>query len=116
MRRESLQHVAGSYFDAAIWVRNMLQALLVVCFNIEIQLRDVSQAPLLYTPQRGVQWKRGVVIHMMLYTMLLYTTTPIRCTPLPLHPPVMNTHLCRSEARCTIPGHEWLKASSHISC
>ena len=41
--------------------------------------------------QRGVQWKHGVVIYMMLYTSLLYHTTPIRCTPLPLHPPVMNT-------------------------
>ena len=37
--------------------------------------------------QRGVQWKQGVVIYMMLYTSLLYDTTPIHCTPLPLHPP-----------------------------
>ena len=29
----------------------------------------------------------------MLYTSLLYNTTPIHCTPLPLHPPVMNTQL-----------------------
>ena len=43
--------------------------------------------------QRGVQWKQGVVIHMMLYTSLLYITTQIHCTPLPLHPPVMNTHI-----------------------
>ena len=41
--------------------------------------------------QRGVQWKQGVVICMMLYTSLFYNTTPIHCTPLPLHPPVMNT-------------------------
>ena len=26
-------------------------------------------------------------------TSLLYNTTPIHCTPLPLHPPVMNTHI-----------------------
>ena len=39
----------------------------------------------------GVQWKQGVVVYMMLYTSLLYDTTPIRCTPFPLHPPVMNT-------------------------
>ena len=32
--------------------------------------------------QRGVQWKQGVVICMMLYTSLLYHTTPIHCTPL----------------------------------
>ena len=41
--------------------------------------------------QRGVQWKQGVVIRMVLDTSLLYTATPIYCTPLPLHPPVMNT-------------------------
>ena len=41
--------------------------------------------------QRGVQWKQAVVIYMMLYTSLLYDTTPIHCTPLPLHPPVMHT-------------------------
>ena len=39
-----------------------------------------------------VQWQQGVVIYMMLYTSLLYDTTPIRC-PLRLHPPVMNTQL-----------------------
>ena len=38
--------------------------------------------------QGGVQWKQGVVV---LYTCLPYNTTPIHCTPLPLHPPVMNT-------------------------
>ena len=37
--------------------------------------------------QRGVQWKQGVVIYMLLYTSLLYNTTPIHaprshCTPL----------------------------------
>ena len=36
--------------------------------------------------QRGVQWKQGVVISMRLYTTLLYNTTPIHYTPLPLHP------------------------------
>ena len=43
--------------------------------------------------QWGVQWKQGVMIYMMLYTSLFYNTTPIYCTPLPLHPPVMNTQL-----------------------
>ena len=43
--------------------------------------------------QRGVQWNQGVVICMMLYTCLLCNTTPIHCTPLPLHPPVMNTRI-----------------------
>ena len=39
---------------------------------------------------------------MMLYTSLLYNTTPIHCTPLPLHAPVINTqvHLAhRGEGR-----------------
>ena len=48
--------------------------------------------PRLKIHQRGVQWKQGVVIDMMLYTSLLYNTTPIHCTPLPLHHHVMNTH------------------------
>ena len=41
--------------------------------------------------KRGVQWKQGVGIYMMLCTSLLHTTTPIHCTPLPLHPTVMNS-------------------------
>ena len=41
--------------------------------------------------QRGVQWKQGVVICMLLDTSLLYKTTPIRCTPPHCTPPVMNT-------------------------
>ena len=44
-----------------------------------------------YILQRGVQWKQGVVICMVLYTILLYDTTPIHCTPLRLQPPVINT-------------------------
>ena len=39
--------------------------------------------PIVYIPQMGVQWKQGVVIHMMLYTSLWYNTTPpSHCTPL----------------------------------
>ena len=41
--------------------------------------------------QMGVQWKQGVVVYMMLYTSLLHDTTPMHCTPLPVHSPVMNT-------------------------
>ena len=41
----------------------------------------------------GAQLKQGVVIYKMFYTSLLYITTPIHCTPLPLHPPVTNTQL-----------------------
>ena len=54
-------------------------------------LRGIASSFRLYIPQRGVQWKQDVVICMLLYTSLLYTTTPIHCTPLPLHPPAMNT-------------------------
>ena len=39
---------------------------------------------------KGVQWKQGVVIHMTLYTSLLHNTTPIHCTPDPLHPPLQS--------------------------
>ena len=41
--------------------------------------------------QRGVQWKRGVVICMVLYASLLCSPTPIHCAPDPLHPPLLNT-------------------------
>ena len=50
--------------------------------------RDVTS--FVYIPQRGVQWKQGVVICMTLYTSLLYNTTPIHCTPDPLHPPLQS--------------------------
>ena len=53
--------------------------------------------------QRGVQWKQGVVICMLLCTSLLYKTTPIHCTPLPLHPPLMNTHLFPCIHNCSCP-------------
>ena len=51
----------------------------------------VEASARLYILQRGVQWKQDVVIRMLLYTILLYNTSPIHCTPLPLHPPLMNT-------------------------
>ena len=44
----------------------------------------------LYILQRGVQWKQGVVICMVLYASLLCNTTPIHCTPHPLHPPLQS--------------------------
>ena len=43
---------------------------------------------------RGVQWKQGVLVYMILYAVPLYNTTPMHCTPLRLHPPLMNTHSC----------------------
>ena len=40
---------------------------------------EPSKAPGVYILQRGVQWKQGVVNYMMIYTILLYNTTPILC-------------------------------------
>ena len=69
-----------SYIVFILFVRltstNVLDCVCLVLFKIH---------------QRGVQWKQGVVIYIMLYTSSLYSTTPIHCTSLPLHPPVMNT-------------------------
>ena len=57
---------------------------------------------IVYIPQRGVQWKQGVVIYMMLHTSLLHHTTPIRCTPLRVPPPVMNTQNCADSSAAWI--------------
>ena len=48
-----------------------------------------------YILQRGVQWKHGVVIGMVLCTILLYNATPIHCTPLPLHPPLQSIQVVK---------------------
>ena len=48
---------------------------------------------------KGGAVEQGVVMYMMLYTSLLYNTTPIHCTPLRLHPLVMNAHFCTVLAR-----------------
>ena len=60
----------------------------------------------LHSAKGGVQWKQGVVTCMTLYTSLLYSTTPSHCTPLPLHPPVINTQLC--------PVHRYIKVSPEL--
>ena len=53
----------------------------------------------LYILQRGVQWKEGVVICMVLYSILLYNTTPIHCNPDPLHPPLQSVQALRPALR-----------------
>ena len=58
----------------------------------------------IYILQRGVQWKQGVVICMVLYTIWLYNTTPIHCTPLRLHPPLMKTQARRPARICLTDG------------
>ena len=57
--------------------------------------RDGSLSLVVYIPQRGVQWKQGVVVYIILKAVLLYNTTQIHCAPLPLHPPVTNTQVAR---------------------
>ena len=52
---------------------------------------------------KGVQWKQGVVIYLMSYISLLDNTPPIHCTPLPLHPPVMNTQAPRTPSMTRMP-------------
>ena len=84
-----------THIHICIRTHNTLQALLVVYVSVEIIVHNNYVASLstsFYILQRGVQWKQGVVIRMLLYTILLCNTTPIHYTPLPLHPPVMNTH------------------------
>ena len=71
------------------------------CVDAIMALDEESRQARLKIHQRGVQWKKGVVICMLLYTTLSYNTTPIRCTPLPLHPPVMNTQRRRLRRRKT---------------
>ena len=56
-------------------------------------LFSLQNAPF-HIPQRGVEWKQGVVIYIMLYTSLLYNTTPIHFTPDPLHPPLQSIQKC----------------------
>ena len=51
----------------------------------------------LYILQRGVQRKQGVVNYMMLFTILLYNTTTVHCTPHPLHPPLQSIQIGVSE-------------------
>ena len=46
--------------------------------------------PAVYIPQRGVQWKQGVVMYMTLCASLLHNTTQIHGTPDPLHPPLQS--------------------------
>ena len=89
---------------------NYLVWLLVIVNVVILLLMDVGRSPpcllsgavsdtfgkikvgQLKIHQRGVQWKQGVVMCVLLCTTLLCNTTPIHFTPLRLHPPLMNTH------------------------
>ena len=72
----------------------MMQLIYLISYASTHRL--ISRTPRLdlagpvYILHRGVQWKQGVVIYMTLCTSLLYNTTPIHCTPDPLHPPLQS--------------------------
>ena len=53
--------------------------------------------------RRGVQWKQGVVVYIMLKAVLLYNTTPIQCTPLRLHPPPTAPHFDKYPGAASAP-------------
>ena len=80
----------------------------IVCFDPVRQARLPDAKSPRFAPlrpqavkihQRGVQWKQGVVVYIILQAVLLYNTTPIHCTPLRLHPPLMNTPAGRPATR-----------------
>ena len=57
----------------------------IVPFQQHSAKLSIKPVPI-YILQRGVQWKQGVVICMMLYTSLLCNTTHIHCTPCDEYP------------------------------
>ena len=65
-------------------------------------LGRLRQPPAVKIQQRGVQWKQGVVIYIMSCTVSLHNANPIHCTPLPLHPPLLNTQWDERAARARI--------------
>ena len=66
--------------------------------------------------QRGVQWKQGVVIYMMLFISLFYNATPIHCTLLRLHPPLMNTQRSSAARACQKLGQSPLHRRCVFTC
>ena len=60
-----------------------------------------------------MQWKQGVVVHIISQAVLLYNTTPIHCTPLPLHPPVMNIQSFLSRDCASLDAFCWV---SYLWC
>ena len=84
-------HVSTNHFEILREMSGLIQ--LVVCFVELGPLDSICWTASLASPtyqgiyilQKGVQWKQGVVICMVWYTIWLYDTTPIHCTPLPLH-------------------------------
>ena len=89
----------------------------VYCHTSKSQFSSPGFAPPsggVYILQRGVQWKRGVVFCTMLCTSLLYNTTPIHCTPLPLHPPLQSILGARLFVRILVSSETWREASRFV--
>ena len=61
---------------------------------------------------KGVQWKQGVVVYIILCVVLLYGTTPIHCTPLPLHPPLQSIQTTEGAASSPVV---YFNVEIHIS-
>ena len=85
---ETRQNISSKCHSGTVYADSAGSASAVVTHKA---LFNVYVTPGLKIHQRGVQWKQGAVISMMLYTSLLHNITPIHCTPLPLHPSLMNT-------------------------
>ena len=92
------------YIYIYILPRNILSNIIVLPRNIYLQaqgagLEAIEQVMAWGNEEAqdssGVQWKQGVVIYMVLYTISLYYTTPIHCTPLRLHPPLQSIQKVR---------------------
>ena len=81
------------YSDSELSVRWLILSCRLFAFPPS-KTKNSKWGFLFYILQRGVQWKKGVVNYMTLYTSLLYNTAPIHCTPDPLHPPLQSIHLC----------------------
>ena len=64
--------------------------------------------------QREVQWKQGVVFCMILHTSSLRSATPIHCTPLRLHPPLMNTHMTPARGYISLSLYIYIYAYVYI--
>ena len=79
-----------TYIHTYTYTYNLPQAL-SYAQTIAASLGDASPAVVFKIHPRGVQWNQGVVVHITLLAVLLYDTTPIHCTRLPLHPPLMKT-------------------------
>ena len=51
-----------------LWPRLRTMVVMRICVTIKMH-------------QRGVQWKQGVVVHIIVCVLLLHNATPIHCTP-----------------------------------